>query len=79
MLERDYVVAEKILTDFSSEHLFDQDDPKTFYEGRTAVARGDSELAQRYFAATLPALEGAIKRIQTIQTATLHSDYFTPT
>ena len=39
-----------------------QDDPKTFYQGRTALARGDSESAQRYFAATLPALEGAMRK-----------------
>ena len=37
-------------------------DPKTFYQGRTALARGDSESAQRYFAATLPALEEAMRK-----------------
>jgi tetratricopeptide (TPR) repeat protein len=33
------------------------DTPKTFYQGRAALARGDNELAQRYFAAARPAIE----------------------
>jgi serine/threonine protein kinase/tetratricopeptide (TPR) repeat protein len=63
MLERDYTTAEKIWTDFPSKDLFDQEgSPKTFYQGRTALARGDSELAQRCFAATLPVLEGWMRK-----------------
>jgi tetratricopeptide (TPR) repeat protein len=63
MLERDYATAEKILTDFPSKDLFNQEgSPKTFYQGRTALARGDGESAQRYFAATLPALEGWMRK-----------------
>ena len=37
------------------------DAPKTFYQGRTALARGDIESAQRYFAAATPAFEGAVR------------------
>ncbi len=63
MLERDYATAEKIVTDFvPSNILVDQEaSPKTFYQGRTALARGDIESAQRYFAATLPVLEGLVR------------------
>jgi TolB-like protein/Flp pilus assembly protein TadD len=62
MLERDYVTAEKIWTDFPSNDLFDPgDSQKTFYQGRTALARGDTESGQRYFAETLPALEKRIR------------------
>ena len=57
MLERDYATAEKILNDFPSEIIKASDSPKTFYQGRTALARGDKESAQRYFTATIPALE----------------------
>jgi TolB-like protein/Flp pilus assembly protein TadD/predicted Ser/Thr protein kinase len=58
MLERDYATAERILTDFPSKYLFNPgDSPKTFYQGRIALARGDIESAQRYFAATAPAIE----------------------
>jgi serine/threonine protein kinase/Flp pilus assembly protein TadD len=57
MLERDYATAEKILSDLPSEALHASVAPKTYYQGRTALARGDKELAQRYFAATIPALE----------------------
>jgi len=51
MLERDYAAAEKILTDSPWEDFSWEDAPKTYYQGRTALARGDNELAQRYFAA----------------------------
>jgi tetratricopeptide (TPR) repeat protein len=51
MLERDYAAAEKILTDSPLEDFSWEDAPKTYYQGRTALARGDNELAQRYFAA----------------------------
>jgi eukaryotic-like serine/threonine-protein kinase len=57
MLERDYATAETLLNDVPSEKFKTSDPPKTYYQGRTALARGDTESAQRYFAATLPALE----------------------
>ena len=58
MLERDYAGAEKILADFSFKDFpRDGADPKTFYEGRTALARGDIESAQRYLTAAAPSLE----------------------
>jgi tetratricopeptide (TPR) repeat protein len=57
MLERDYATAEKILSDLPVEKFQASDAPKTYYQGRTALARGDNESAQRYFAATIPALE----------------------
>ena len=57
MLERDYATAEKILSDLPVEKFQASDAPKTYYQGRTALARGDKESAQRYFAATIPALE----------------------
>jgi TolB-like protein/DNA-binding winged helix-turn-helix (wHTH) protein/Flp pilus assembly protein TadD len=57
MLERDYAAAEKILSDLPVEKFQARDAPKTYYQGRTALARGDKESAQRYFTATIPALE----------------------
>ena len=57
MLERDYAAAEKILSDLPVEKFQASDAPKTYYQGRTALARGDKESAQRYFTATIPALE----------------------
>ena len=57
MLERDYAAAEKILRDLPVEEFQTSDAPKTYYQGRTALARGDKESAQRYFTATIPALE----------------------
>jgi hypothetical protein len=47
MLERDYGAAEKILRDFPWEEKGAQESPKTFYQGRTALARGDVESAER--------------------------------
>jgi serine/threonine protein kinase/Flp pilus assembly protein TadD len=58
MLERDYVTAERILTDFPLEHFpRPGGPPKTFYRGRIALARGDSAPAQRYFAAARQQIE----------------------
>lgn len=58
MLERDYIGAEKILTDFPLEDFPRAGDaPKTFHLGRVALARGDSLSAQRYFAAARPDIE----------------------
>ena len=58
MMERDYASAEKILTDFPLEDFPKAGDaPKTYYQGRIALARGDIEAAQRYFAAATPDIE----------------------
>jgi tetratricopeptide (TPR) repeat protein len=58
MLERDYAGAERILADFGSKDFpRDGADPKTFYEGRTALARGDVESARHYFEAARPGFE----------------------
>jgi serine/threonine protein kinase/Flp pilus assembly protein TadD len=61
MLERDYATAEKLLSDVPLEVFKTSVTPKTYYQGRTALARGDNESAQRYFAATIPALEGGVR------------------
>jgi serine/threonine-protein kinase len=57
MLERNYAAAENILRDLPAEKFNTRDAPKTYYQGRTALARGDKESAQRYFAATIPDFE----------------------
>jgi serine/threonine protein kinase/tetratricopeptide (TPR) repeat protein len=58
MLERDYATAEKIVTDSPLQDFPKAGDaPKTFYQGRIALARGDIESAQRYFAAARPDIE----------------------
>ena len=62
MLERDYATAEKILTDSPLEDFPRAGDaPKTFYQGRIALARGDIESAQRYFAAARPDIEKRVR------------------
>ena len=61
MLERDYAAAEKMLSDLPVEKFQANDAPKTSYQGRTALARGDKESAQRYFTATIPALEKRLR------------------
>jgi tetratricopeptide (TPR) repeat protein len=58
MLERDYSVAEKILTESPLENFFPAGDgAKAYYRGRMARARGDMESAQRYFATVTPDTE----------------------
>jgi hypothetical protein len=58
MLERDYGAAEKILNDIlHGEFFYEQKCPRTFFEGQTALARGDPESAKRYFAAAAPVME----------------------
>jgi TolB-like protein/Tfp pilus assembly protein PilF len=58
MMARDYSSAEKILTDFPQEDFPKAGDaPKTYYQGRLALARGDIVAAQRYFAAAIPGIE----------------------
>jgi TolB-like protein/DNA-binding winged helix-turn-helix (wHTH) protein/Tfp pilus assembly protein PilF len=62
MLERDYATAEKILTDSPLETFSpDGEATKTYYQGRIALARGDRELAQRYFAAVRPDTEKRVR------------------
>jgi TolB-like protein/Tfp pilus assembly protein PilF len=62
MLERDYASAEKILTD-SPLAGFPRagEGAKAFFQGRTALARGDVKSAQRYFAAAAPSFEGWVR------------------
>ena len=57
MLQRDYATAEKIVTD----PLEDFPHPRAFYQGQVALARGDIESAQRYFATATPAIEGRVR------------------
>jgi serine/threonine protein kinase/Tfp pilus assembly protein PilF len=62
MLERDFSTAEKILTDFPLEAFPNAETaPKTYYQGRIALARGDIASAQRYFAAATPDIEGWVR------------------
>jgi TolB-like protein/DNA-binding winged helix-turn-helix (wHTH) protein/Tfp pilus assembly protein PilF len=62
MLERDYAAAEKILADSSLENFSPAGDTlKTYYQGRTALARGDIESAQRYFATAKPGIEKRVR------------------
>jgi len=62
MLERDYATAEKIVTDSPLEDFPRAGDyPKTYYQGRIALARGDVESAQRYFAAARPDIEKRVR------------------
>ncbi|MGH8092303.1 MAG: protein kinase domain-containing protein [Chthoniobacterales bacterium] len=62
MLERDYPTAEKILTDFPLESFPRAEDaPKSIYQGRIAMARGDTESAQRYFVAATPEMEAWVR------------------
>ena len=62
MLERDYAAAEKIVTDSPLEDFPHAGEaPKTFYQGRIALARGEIESAQRYFAAARPEFEKRVR------------------
>jgi eukaryotic-like serine/threonine-protein kinase len=62
MLERDYATAEKVLADSPLEAFpWAFHAPKTFYQGRTALARGDIESAQRYFDAARTAIEKRVR------------------
>ncbi len=72
MLERDYTTAEKILTDFpSAEFPCAGREPKTYYLGRVALARGDTASAQRNFAAAVPEIEEWVR--QSPNNATPHA------
>ncbi len=70
MLERDYAAAENILRDLPVEKFHARDSPKIYYQGRTALARGDKESAQRYFTSTIPVLEKRCAMTPTIRSAT---------
>ena len=62
MLERDYVAAEKILTDSPLENFSPAGDAsKTYYKARIALARGDMESAQRYFGEVRPDTEKRVR------------------
>jgi tetratricopeptide (TPR) repeat protein len=61
MLERDYATAERLSSDLPELPAGHMDSPKTFYQARTALARGDMEAARRYFAATTPVLEARVR------------------
>ncbi len=70
----------KIVSDFPLEDFPRAGDaPKVFYLGRTALARGNTASAQRYFAAAAPDIEGGWAKSQTMLTATLNSRYSTLT
>lgn len=73
MLERDYATAEKILTDAPLENFSPGGEaPKAYYQGRVALARGDIQSAQRYFATALPHAE---KRVRDNPDAATRHDY----
>jgi TolB-like protein/DNA-binding winged helix-turn-helix (wHTH) protein/Tfp pilus assembly protein PilF len=58
MVERDFAAAEKILAGSEWESLTKiLDAPLEYYRGRVALARGDTESAQRDFAAARPIME----------------------
>jgi tetratricopeptide (TPR) repeat protein len=62
MLARDYATAEKILTDSPLDSFSpDGEGPKAYYQGRIALARGDRETAQRYFAGVAPETEKRVR------------------
>ena len=65
MLERDYDAAEKIMTDFPLDNLFPSsgDCPKAFYLGRVALARGNIEAAQPYFAKARSVFENRLLEV----------------
>jgi tetratricopeptide (TPR) repeat protein len=63
MLERDFASAQKILDRFPSDEEFPTADraPKAFYQGCTVLARGDTELAQRFFETVRPIFEAKVR------------------
>jgi len=60
MLERDWAAAEKRLADFPADEFPDVG-PKSLYQGQTALARGDVELARTLFEKVRPALEKDVR------------------
>jgi TolB-like protein/Flp pilus assembly protein TadD len=63
MLERDFASAEKILERFPSDEEFPMANrtPRAFYQGCTAFARGDIEVAQRFFERVRPIFETKVR------------------
>jgi TolB-like protein/class 3 adenylate cyclase/Flp pilus assembly protein TadD len=63
MLERDFASAEKILNTFPSDEEFPTSNrpPKAFYQGCTALARGDTRLAQAFFDTVTPIFEAKVR------------------
>src|SRR4029077_19746525 len=63
MLERDFASAQKILDEFPSDEEFPAADrpPKAFFQGCTALARGDSGSAQRFFETVRPIFEAKVR------------------
>ncbi len=62
MVARDYAAAENIATHSPLEDFpHPGEPPKSFYQGRTAFARGDTKSAQRYFAAAKPDIEKGVR------------------
>jgi TolB-like protein/DNA-binding winged helix-turn-helix (wHTH) protein/Tfp pilus assembly protein PilF len=61
MLERDYAAAERLASDLPELPPGSMGFPKSFYQARTALARGEMEAAWRYFAATTPVLEAQVR------------------
>jgi TolB-like protein/class 3 adenylate cyclase/Flp pilus assembly protein TadD len=63
MLERDFASAQKILDRFPSDEEFPTADrtPKAFYQGCTALARGDAGLAQSFFEMARPSFEAKVR------------------
>ena len=61
MLERDYAAAERLSSDLPELAPGEVGFPKSFYQARTALARGDTEAARRYFAASTPVLEAQVR------------------
>ena len=61
MLKRDYAAAERLSSDLPELPPGSSGFPKSFYQARTALARGDMEAARRYFAATTPVLEARVR------------------
>jgi len=58
MLERDFISAEKILTEFPlNDFPVTGATPKDFFRGSVALGRGDVQLAQRFFEAARPSVE----------------------
>ena len=62
MRQRDYTKAEKVLGEFAGEYFFNtKGNPKTFFLGQTALARGDRSTAESFFSHALPAFEELIR------------------
>jgi serine/threonine protein kinase/tetratricopeptide (TPR) repeat protein len=62
MLQRDFAGAEDVLANFHGDHFPHPEAwPKSFFQGRLALARGDVESAKRFFTAAAPEMEGWVR------------------